>query len=126
MTTKTTVQTYLRGWKQKDPAAIAGVLSDTVTFRGPMAQTEGREAFMAAVMGMFPMVKDIEPRGLFFDGDQAVAIYDFVCPEPIGLCRTAERLTIEGDKLVASEVFFDARPFEALARARAVSPAGAP
>lgn len=125
MTTKTTVQTYLRGWKQRDPAAIAGILSDDVTFKGPMARTQGREAFMAAVAGMLPMVKDIDPRGLYFDGERAVAVYDVVCAEPIGICRTAELLTVEGDKLVASEVFFDARPFEAAAKSRAAAQAPA-
>src|SRR4051812_46346937 len=40
---------YLEGWNRKDASAFAAVLAPDVRFKGPLAQTEGRDAFLAAV-----------------------------------------------------------------------------
>ncbi len=121
MTPQTIADAYIDAWSRKDAAAIADLIAPSVTFKGPMAQTQGAGPFMAAVGAMFALLRRIDRRALFVDGDAALAVYDFVCAEPIGACRTAEMLTIEGGKIVASELFFDARPFEAMARARSAA-----
>ena len=121
MNPTTIADAYLDAWSRKDAPAIAALVSPSVTFKGPMAQTDGDEPFMAAVSGMFPLLQRIDRRALVVDGETALAVYDFVCAEPIGACRTAEMLTIEGGRIAASELFFDARPFEALARARSAA-----
>jgi ketosteroid isomerase-like protein len=118
MTPQTVAEAYLDAWSRKDAPAIAALVAAGVTFKGPMAQTEGVAPFMAAVGAMFPLLRRIERRALFVTDASVLAVCDFVCAEPIGACRTAEMLSIEDGRIVASEVFFDARPFEALARAR--------
>ena len=122
MTNQTTkTQAYLDAWKHQDAAAMHEMLHPQVSFKGPMAQTEGREAFLSAVRGMFPMLKDVVVRRLIVDGDHAIAVYDFVCGPPIGICRTAELITFADGLIRSSEVFFDARPFEAMMKARSVA-----
>ncbi len=99
MTVKNIAEAYLEAWSQKDGAAIAALISSAITFKGPMAQTEGADAFMSAVGAMFPLLQRIDRRALFVNGDAALAIYDFVCVEPIGLCRTAELIGVKDEKI---------------------------
>src|SRR5450631_703162 len=106
-------QAYLDAWKQQDVAKMHVMLHPQVTFKGPMAETVGRDAFMNAVRGMIPMLKDVVVRHLMVDGDQAIAVYDFICAAPVGVCRTAELISFTDGLIRSSEVFFDARPFEA-------------
>jgi len=109
---------YLDAWHRKDAAAVEALLDPDVTFTGPMAATVGRGAFVGAVKRMAPLLKGIEVRHLMSEADYTVAVYDFICVEPIGLCRTTELLGFKGDRISSSEVFFDARPFEAFMRAK--------
>jgi hypothetical protein len=39
-----------------------------------------------------------------------------VCCDPIGRCPTAELVRVQDGLIRESQVFFDARPFEAMAR----------
>jgi hypothetical protein len=45
--------------------------------------------------------------------------YDFVCRDPIGVCRTAELVRFQDGLIRDIELFFDARPFEAMQRTQA-------
>lgn len=110
------VNQYIAAWKKKDADAIAACLGSDVHFKGPMAETTGREPFLAACRRMFPLLQDYRVRSLLIDGDRAMFAYDFVCAEPIGVCRTAELITIKDGLIASSEIFFDARPFERLAQ----------
>ena len=112
---------YLDAWARKDAERIGAFLHPDVTFVGPVLQTRGRDAVLAAAERMFPMLQRLEVRALFAEGDRALAAYDFVCAEPIGLCRTAELIGFDGDRISSIELFFDARPFEAAMRAGARS-----
>ena len=110
------VNQYIAAWKNKDADAIAACLDRDVHFKGPMAETKGREPFVAASRRMFPLLQDYRVRSVFVDGDHAMFVYDFVCVEPIGVCRTAELVTVKDGLIASSEIFFDARPFEKLAQ----------
>jgi hypothetical protein len=110
---------YLQAWQAKDLKALAAQLHPDIQFWSPNAQTQGREAYLAAVGRMLPLLERIDIRATLHGSDSAMFVYDFVCREPIGVARTAERVRIEGGLIRDSEVFFDPRPFEAFARARA-------
>jgi hypothetical protein len=118
----TTTHEYLQAWNRKDLAAIASLIAEGVSFKGPMSETTGRGAFTQAVAKMFPLLERIDVRHVYGDADHTVAVYDFVCAQPIGNCRTTELLSFESGRICASELFFDARPFEALMRASARQP----
>lgn len=112
MTTKSVVEAYLDGWKRKDVTVVERLLSKSVSSKGPMLSTEGRESFIAAVNAVLPLVNDVALRHLIVDGDKAVAVYDFICVELIGVCRVAELICVKNELIHSSEIFFDARPFE--------------
>ena len=68
---------------------------------------------------LLPRLDRFENVERFIEGDRAMFTYDFVCIDPIGLCRTAERVRIIDGLVHDIELFFDARPFEAMQRALA-------
>ena len=112
---------YLEGWNRKDVAAFAAVLAPDVRFKGPLAQIEGRDPFLAAVTRMFPMVEKLELRALFTEEDRALAVYDFVCAPPVGCLRTAEMIGIKDGLIVSSELFFDTAPLTSAQPQRAAA-----
>ncbi len=110
---------YLDAWSRKDLDGIAIHLHPEVHFKGPMQELNGRDAVLAASKRIFPLLERLEVRARFVSGNRAMFAYDFVCREPIGVCRTAELIRFEDGLIRDIELFFDARPFEAMQRAQA-------
>jgi ketosteroid isomerase-like protein len=111
----TIVNEYLAAWKRKDADAIGACVHPRVHFKGPLSESTGREAFVAGVERMLPVLREHRLRSAVTDGNDAMFVYDFVCVDPIGACRTAERVAIEDNLITDVEVFFDPRPFVAQA-----------
>jgi hypothetical protein len=68
---------------------------------------------------MFPLLQRMDIRARLVENEKAMFAYDFVCAEPIGVCRTAELIQFDGMLIQNIELFFDARPFEGMQRAQA-------
>ena len=109
-------EAYLAAWKDKDLKRIAAHIHPKVQFKGPMTELSGSESFLSSCEMILPMLKDLKVRSKFASENQAIFTYDFVCQEPIGVCRTAELLTFEDEQIKSIELFFDALPFEKLKR----------
>ena len=109
---------YLNAWSHKDLNGIAAHLHPEVHFKGPMQELNGRDAVLAASKAIFPLLERLDVRTQFVSGERAMFAYDFVCREPIGLCRTAELVRFQDGLIRDIELFFDARPFEAMQRAQ--------
>jgi hypothetical protein len=112
---------YLDAGSSKDLDGIAVHLHPDVHFKGPMQELSGRDAILASSKRVFPLLERLDVRGKFVSGDRAMFAYDFVCREPIGACRTAELVRFQDGLIRDIELFFDARPFEAMQRAQAAS-----
>jgi hypothetical protein len=112
---------YIEAWSRKELEGIAARVHAEIVFKSPNAETRGRDAYLAAVARMLPLLERIDVRAQFASGDRAMLVYDFVCRAPIGIAPTAELLRIEDTLIRESELFFDPRPFEAFARARAAT-----
>jgi ketosteroid isomerase-like protein len=109
-------ESYLTAWQKKDLRGIGEHLHPDVHFKAPMSETTGKEAFLVASERIFPILQSLTVRYTFASGDRVVAIYDFNCAPPIGVCRTAELITFENGLISGLELFFDARPFAQLAK----------
>lgn len=109
---------YYTAWQQKDLEGILACLHPDVAFKSPNSTTQGREAYAAGARRFLSLVDRIEVQRTFIDGDAAMVAVDFHCVQPIGLCPTAERMTLKDGLIIEDELYFDARPFEALAKAR--------
>lgn len=112
---------YYSAWQHKNLEGILGCLHPDIAFKSPNATTQGREAYAAAAKRFLPLVDRIEVRKTFTAADAAMVAVDFDCIQPIGLCPTAELMKLKDGLIIEDELFFDARPFEALARARAAA-----
>jgi SnoaL-like domain len=110
---------YIEAWSRKDLDGIAAHLHPAVHFKGPMQEVNGRDAVLAGAKRIFTILERMDIRGQFVSGDRAVFVYDFICRQPIGVCRTAELVRFEDGLVRDTELFFDARPFEAMQRAQA-------
>jgi hypothetical protein len=84
-----------------------------------MQELNGREAVLASSKRIFSLLERLEVRGRFVSADRAMFAYDFVCRDPIGVCRTAELVRFQDGLIRDIELFFDARPFEAMQRTQA-------
>ena len=109
-------QAYLASWQRKDLQAIGEHLHPNLHFKGPLIETTGKEAYLAVAQRIFPILQSFTVRFTFASGGRVVAIYDFNCSEPIGVCRTAELITFQDGLISGIELFFDARPFEQRAK----------
>src|SRR5262245_26014246 len=108
------VHTYLDAWRHKDADALGRCVHSDVSFRGPMSESRGRDAFVDGAKKMFPLLREHRVRSILAGNDHAMFVYDFVCAEPIGVCRTAEFVTLKDGLIGSVEIFFDGRPFEKL------------
>jgi len=116
--TRELCERYYRAWQHKDLDRILGCLHPDVTFKSPNAKTQGRDAYAAGAKRFFSLVERLEVRSTFTAADAAMAAVDFYCIQPIGICPTAERMALKDGLIIEDELFFDARPFEALARTK--------
>ena len=110
---------YYTAWQRKDLNAILACLHPDIVFKSPTATTNGRDAYAQGAQRFLPLVERVEVRWTFVEPDGAMIAVDFHCIQPIGLCRTAERLGLKDGLIIDDELFFDARPFEALSRSKA-------
>jgi ketosteroid isomerase-like protein len=106
-------EAYLAAWQRKDLAGIGEHVHANVRFKGPMVETTGKEAFLAAAQRIFPPLESLVVRHTSAAEGRVVAIYDFNCVAPIGVCRTAELITFQDGLISGVELFYDARPFVA-------------
>lgn len=107
---------YIEAWRAKDLDALRRTLDPNLTFSSPTASTTGVEPYLDAARRFFPLYDGIAVRALLAAPGLAMLVYDVDCAPPIGRCPTAELLTLSRRAVVASEVFFDPRPFVALRR----------
>lgn len=105
-------QEYLAAWKRKDADGIARLVHPDVHLKSPVADLRGRGAFQAMCEKILPQLDNVIVRAKFATETQAMLVYDFVLKEPIGVTRTANLMTFEGELIRSVELFFDARAFE--------------
>lgn len=115
------VNRYYAAWQQKDLAGILTCLHPDVVFKSPNATTKGKDAYAAGAQRFLSILDRIDVRNTFYSADGAMVAADFYCIQPIGICPTAERMAFKDGLIVDDELFFDARPFEALSRSKAAA-----
>ena len=109
-------RTYLDAWHRKDLDAIARHLHPEVRLISPQTTIDGKAGVVASVRRILPLLTGLQVLSAFAHETQAIFTYEFMCLPPIGICRTAELMTFEGELIRGIELFFDARPFEKLAQ----------
>ena len=109
------VRKFLEALGAKDFEALRGLIGEGVGFKSPMEVHEGAASFMRAMRNLGPMIERVNVMKIFVDDADVCAIYDFVTNQPsIGVTPCAEWYRVDEGKIKSMELFFDARPYEAL------------
>jgi hypothetical protein len=107
---RTVVDTYFDAWKQNDFPRMRDLLDDKLDFAGPIDRFESADAYQRAIQALSQMKTDIVVHKVFVDGSDVLTWYDLhtrvAPPAPV-----AEWSHVEGGKITAVRVVFDARPF---------------
>jgi len=114
MSTKETVQKYYDAVVGKGD--WQSVISDSMSFMSPGANTKGKLAYVEATTRFLGIVKNAKVKELIIESDKACALVDYSIVSPTGetgTCYVAEILTTKDSKIDSSTIFFDTAAFRA-------------
>ena len=105
------VDRYFAAWTGQDFATARQLLHDDLSFQGPLDTFHNADDYLNAIRRLASIVKTVEKRKVFVDGQDVCEIYDLVTNTLAGMAPVAEWHQVKGDKIAMIRVFFDARPF---------------
>jgi hypothetical protein len=106
------IATYFDAWKANDFTTIRSVLSDDVSFVGPLGRADNADEYVKGIEGLSQVKSDIVIHKTFVDGPDVLTWFDLhttVAP-PIPVANWSH---VENGKLAIVRVTFDARPLTA-------------
>ncbi len=95
-------------------AAARQLLDDNLSFRGPIDTFGAPEPYLESIKKLHHIIKRIDMKKTFSDGNDVCLLYDMVTDTPAGTAFIAEWYQVKGNKIAAIQVVFDARPFAAM------------
>jgi hypothetical protein len=99
---------YFEAWQARDEQALAEILAEDVTFRGPLGSAKGRAECIAGLMGMLGIVTSIEVQARIADENDVITWFDLhtaaAPPAP-----TANWSHVEDGRITRIRVAFDPR-----------------
>lgn len=100
--------TYFQAWGDRDADALRSILSEDVTFRGPLGTADGREECVAGLLGMAQVLTGIEVQAMVVDGSDVITWFELQTsiapPTP-----TANWSHVDGGRIARIRVAFDPR-----------------
>lgn len=110
------VEAFMAAIERADFDSARQCLSDReFTYRGPIGSFDDADSFLADASRVGSIVKRIERRRAFVDGDEVCLIHNFVSTlEDLANTRVAAWFRVRDGRIVCIEVFFDAHPYAAL------------
>ena len=110
------VNRYLNAFTSADMEGARALVAEDFSFRGPMMQVEGRDAFFEGASGLAPVVRGYELLRQWEEGDEVCSVYDFKIESPAGAgaVTMSEWNTVRDGKLASAVLVFDTAAFGAL------------
>jgi ketosteroid isomerase-like protein len=99
-----------------DEAALSGLVSPSITFRGPMAKADGIEEYARVSSWFQQVLKGTHVHSMVASDENVVTIYDLEVEAPDGkrfMIPTADWLTVKDGNVVSQRVFYDPRELAA-------------
>jgi ketosteroid isomerase-like protein len=100
----------LAAWSSGDLETTRSLLSEGVTFVGPLGSTEGADAYIEGIKGMVKIVESANQREMFGEGEDVCIIYDLVTKNPSANVPTAGWYKVRDGEIISVRAFFDPRP----------------
>jgi ketosteroid isomerase-like protein len=113
-TPQAVADTFFKAWTTGDFDTARSMLSDDVSFAGPIDRFDNADAYITSLRGLAQIVQGAEEQKVFVDGNDVCVIYDLVTNTPAGAAPTVDWYHVRDGKISAVRVFFDARPFAAM------------
>lgn len=110
------VESYLTAIERRDFGCIASLLAtEGFTYLGPTQRFSDAAAFIQDLERIGSILKRIERRRLFVDGEDVCAIFDLCSTIPeLEQVRIACWFRLRSGHIYSIETFFDARPYAKL------------
>jgi ketosteroid isomerase-like protein len=108
---------FFDAWTSKDLERARSLLSDDVSFQGPIDSFSDADSYIASLRQLSGIVSGADKQKVFVDGDDVCVIYDLKTA-PVPSSRTCEWYRVRDGKIVWVSVVFDARPFAPLFEAQ--------
>jgi ketosteroid isomerase-like protein len=110
------VERFLAAFEEGDFEAARRCLGEErFAYLGPTRAFERADAYLADLAHMRLILKRLEVRRVFSDGDDVCVIFDFHSTlADLAHNRVAEWFTVAGGRIVRIEVFLDASPYNRL------------
>jgi hypothetical protein len=90
------------------------LLDDKLSFHGPIETFSRPEPYLESLKKLHHIIKRIDVKKSFVDGDDVCVLYDMVTDTPAGTAFIAEWYQVKRGKIAEIRVVFDARPFAAM------------
>jgi hypothetical protein len=97
---------FTKAWTSHDMAAAAQYVADDVVFEGPMTQTSGAQAYLAALSRFAGTVTGLRMIDALGDADGAMIMYELETRHA-GVLRAGERFIIRDGQIQTDMLVFD-------------------
>ena len=108
-TAEAVVARYFAAFGSGDIKTARQLLSDNLSFNGPLDTFNNADDLIKALAALAPVVKGIQQRKVMVDGNDVATFYDMLTP--MGSSPIAEWHHVKDGKIDAIRVYFDPRPF---------------
>lgn len=115
--TRDVVASYHQALADRDFEAARVLLKDDLHFTGPFDEFHRADDYVDALRGLWNIVKGIDRKQLFVDGDEAVVLFDMATTTPAGTQLVCEWYGVDGEQIAWIRAVFDTAPFAFLRRA---------
>ncbi len=109
-----TVEAYFEARTNQDFVSVRSLLADGLSFRGPYDAFDSADDFVSAVSELWGLVKGVEVRKVFDDGDDVMVVYDLVPQKAVDNVTLAEWYHIGDGTIDSIRLIFDKVAFSAI------------
>ena len=108
-TSSRVVRDYLSAFTSGDMETARSLLADEFSFRGPILEADGRDAFFEGAAGLAPVVRGYRMLRQWEDGDDVCSVYEFNVETPAGAGSVlmSEWNTVRDGRLTSGRLVFD-------------------
>jgi hypothetical protein len=119
--TKDLVRAYYEGWKggteRFDEQKLRAVLVPNVAFESPLSRRDDASGLVEGIARFAKTIKAIHFHQTIVTGNEAAVVYDCELTAPVPTLRCAEFFRVEGDRIAAIRLVFDASGYRQPAKA---------
>jgi hypothetical protein len=112
------VRAYHDAWTGGDIEAAAEHLDARFATRAPVGTYDSKGEYLIGLARFRGLVTGVDLLSELYGDDEATLIYDVHTDTPAGTLRTAEHFKLEAERIVSTELIFDATEWKAMLAAQ--------